>query len=75
MEWIDFKEQKPEDRQYVITSEPFISTVFPDEPRHVLLWDGEREKFQYYLGDSVHSVRDPFRPTHWMPLPNPPEAG
>jgi hypothetical protein len=71
-EWIKFEKQKPKDRQYVIVSEPFISTVFPGEPRHVLQWDGKCKEFQYFLGDSVHNPYGDFHPSHWMPLPQPP---
>jgi len=68
--WIETSsKQKPKDRQYVLVYPPFVSCAFPDEPRHVLFWHKGHDTFQYYMGDSVHSVYGSSQPTHWMLLP------
>jgi hypothetical protein len=67
--WIPTKYALPEDGQYVLIYPVYISSVFKDEPRHVLRFhDGV---WKYYLGDSVHGIAG-HEVTHWMPLPRNP---
>ena len=64
--WISVEDRMPRDKQYVLVDPPFISGAFKDEPRHVLFWNKRLDRFQYYLGGSVHNAYDI---THWRALP------
>jgi len=57
-----------------------VSERLPEAGETVLVWDGGERQFAWLNftanGTAYFSSRDQtnFEPTHWMPLPNPPEA-
>lgn len=68
-EWIPAENRKPEHFQYVLVWPLYVSTVFPDEPRHVLQYRDDMScNFVYYLGDSLHGTHG-WKCEKWMPLP------
>lgn len=75
-QWISVDKKQPEEGEYVLVNPPHISSVFPDEPRHVLRWHDGR--FVHYMGDSVHCAYNKLNEVdglkvRWMPLPEIPE--
>ncbi len=72
--WTSVEDGLPEDGEYVNVYPPYTSTVFDDEPRHVLKYDSKYHTWKYYLGGSVHTVLNPFSITHWLKI-TPPKGG
>ena len=68
-DWISVKDRLPFDGEYALVHPVFISSVFDDEPRHVLRF--KEGRWVYYLGGSVHTTFG-HTVTHWQPLPSPP---
>ncbi len=69
--WVSVEERLPDDGEYVTVWPPYKSTVFEDEPRHVLKYNSTYHTWKYYLGGSVHTVPNPFSITHWQPITGP----
>lgn len=53
--------------------ESFAYESYRDERRHIGFWDGERF-CDFGTGHDITDRFDPYFPTHWRPLPPPPNA-
>ena len=81
-QWVSVKERLPEYGQMVL----FVTRSVSDEfKRSSRIWLGDREftdrmghafRLDGFDHDPIYAVTDggTFGVTHWMPLPNPPEA-
>ena len=65
MNWINVEDRLPDMHQYVL----IWTTDYDDEPiANLAHWNGEDEGFLVNGGHRDNDV------THWMPLPEPPDA-
>lgn len=74
--WVSVEDRLPENGQYVYTYPTYTSSVYPDEPRHVLKFSNKYgPEWFYYMGESEHKAcGSEFIITHWQPLPAPPKG-